>query len=324
MNKTEWIDNWRIDRNVRLILCAFILFFCWASSAVAQNPPWNPPVFDALPSGRSLKLTVESIPIASSGNAAALGDALADRIVLKFKKTEPKLVLMSVSAPITTRTDAIVQAVSDRFPNAIVLGISADVNFTHRLDNEQPLASAWVVGGGNLKISAILADPDLESFDSESSYAQCVHERLLKTTHDKALFLLSAFPARKTNGIVREVAKLEGSRIPVVVLAASGAQPTIYFAGRRCRNALAAFIVSGTVAIDVVPVTDVQAKALADKKTALEEAGLACEAAIVCPPQSSDCTTFKKTIQKHIGKLTPVLGASANDSGQAVLFSTPK
>lgn len=325
MNKTEWnLKNWRIDATSGALLCFSILFFCLTSIAAAQNPPWNPPVFDSLPAGRSLKFTVESIPIASSGNAAALGDALADRIALTFKKTEPKLILMSVSAPITTRTDAIVQAVSTRFSNAIVLGISADVNFTHRLDNDQPIASAWVVGGGNLKMSAILADPDLEPFDSESSYAQCVHERLLKTTHDKALFLLSAFPARKTNSIVRELAKLENSRIPVVVLAASGAQPTIYFAGRRCRNALAAFVVSGTVAIDVVPVTDVQAKALADKKTALEEAGLACEAAIVCPPQSSDCTTFKKSIQKHIGKLTPVLGASANDSGQAVLFSTPR
>ncbi|MBR0238756.1 MAG: hypothetical protein IJQ39_11745 [Thermoguttaceae bacterium] len=325
MNVTEWIlKNWRIDRASGMVLCFSILFFCLASCADAQSPPWNPPVFDALPAGRSLKLTVESIPIAPSGSAVALGDALADRVALTLKKTEPKLILLSVSAPITTRTDAIVQAVSARFPNAIVLGISADVNFTHRLDNDQPIASAWVVGGGNLKVSAILADPDLEPFDSESSYAHSVHDRLLKTTHDKALFLLSAFPARKTNGVVRELAKLEGSRVPVVVLAASGAQPTIYFAGRRCRNALAAFVVSGTVAIDVVPVANVQAKALADKKTALEEAGLACEAAIVCPPKSSDCTTFKKTIQKHIGKLTPVLGASANDSGQAILFSTPR
>lgn len=325
MNVTEWIlKNWRIDRASGMVLCLSILFFCLASCASAQNPPWNPPVFDAIPSGRSLKLSVESIPIASSGNAAALGDALADRIALTFKKTEPKLILLSLSAPITTRTDSIVQAVSARFSNAIVLGISADVNFTHRLDNDQPLASAWVVGGGNLKVSAILADPDLESFDSELSYAQCIHQNLLKTTHDKALFLLSAFPARKTNGIVREVAKLEGSRIPIVVLAASGAQPTIYFAGRRCRNVFAAFVVSGTIAIDVVPVSDVQAKALADKKTALEEAGLACEAAIVCPTKSSDCNEFKKSIQKHIGKLTPVLGASANDSGQAILFSTPR
>lgn len=325
MNKTEWkMKNWQLDATSGSLLCFSILFFCLASCADAQSPPWNPPVFDALPAGRSLKLTVESIPIASSGNAAALGDALADRIALTFKKTEPKLILLSVSAPITTRTDAIVQAVSARFPNAIVLGISADVNFTHRFDNDQPIVSAWTVGGGDLKLSVVLADPDLESFDSDSSYAQCVHQRLLKTTHDKALFLLSAFPARKTNGIVRELAKLEGSRVPLVVLAASGAQPTIYFAGRRCRNALAAVVVSGTIAIDVAPVSDVQTKALADKKSALEEAGLACEAAIVCPPKSSNCSEFKKTIQKHIGKLTPMLGLTANDSGQAILFSTPR
>ncbi len=325
MNKTEWIlKNWRLGKIASLVLFASILFFCVTSCVEAQNPPWDPPVFEAVPAGRCLKLSVESIPISSSRNAAALGDALSDRIALTFKKTEPKLILLSVSAPITTRTDAIVQAVSARFTQAVVLGISAGVNFTHRLDNDQPIVSAWVVGGGDLKLSVVLADPDLDSFDSDSSYAQYVHESLLRTTRDKALFLLSAFPAQKTNRIVRELSALEGSRVPLVVLAASGNQPTIYFAGRRCRNALAAVTLSGSAVVDVVPVSDLQAKALADKKTILEEAGLACEAAIVCPPKSSDCTAFKKSIQKHIGKLTPVLGLSANDSGQAILFSTPR
>lgn len=316
--------NWRIDRTTRLVLCVSILFFCFSLQTFAQNPPWNPPVFDALTAGRSLKLSVESIPISSTGNVAALGEALSDRIALTFKKTEPKLILLSISAPVTTRTDTVVQAVSTRFSNAIVLGISADVNFTHRLDSDQPIVSAWVVGGGDLKISAVLADPDLESFDSDSSYAQYVHQSLLRTTRDKSTFLLSAFPAQKTNRIVRELSTLESSRVPLVVLAASGNQPTLYFAGRRCRNALAAITVSGSIAVDVVPVSDNQAKVLADKKTALEEVGLAIESAIVCPSKSSDCNEFKKSIQKHIGKLTPVLGLSANDSGQAILFSAPR
>lgn len=325
MNKTEWkIKNWRPGRTSRLVLCVSILFFCAVSCVEAQTPSWNPPVFNTVVTGRCLKQSVESIPFSSSGNAAALGEALADRIALTFKKTEPKLILLSISVPVTTRTDTVVQAVSTRFPNAIVLGISADVNFTHRLDSDQPIVSAWVVGGGDVKISSVLADPDLESFDSDSSYAQYVCQSLLRTTRDKALFLLSAFPAQKTNQIVRELSALEGSRIPVVVLAASGNQPTIYFAGRRCRNALAAVTLSGSIAVDVVPVSDLSAKALADKKTALEESGLACESAIVCPPKSSDSNEFKKSIQKHIGKLTPVLGLSANNSGQAILFSTPK
>ena len=325
MNVTEWkLKNRGLERTMRLVFCVSILFFCFSLQAFAQNPPWNPPVFDALTAGRSLKLSVESIPISSTGNAAALGEALSDRIALSFKKTEPKLILLSVSAPITTRTDAIVQAVSARFPRAVVLGISAETNFSHRLDNDQQIASAWVVGGGDLKISAVLADPDLESFDSDSSYAQYVHQSLLRTTRDKATFLLSAFPAQKTNRIVRELSTLEGSRVPLVVLAASGNQPTLYFAGRRCRNALAAVTLSGSIAVDVVPVSDNQAKALADKKTALEEVGLAIESAIVCPAKSSDCNEFKKSIQKHIGKLTPVLGLSANDSGQAILFSAPR
>ena len=324
MNKTEWTDNSHIDRTLRLAICASILFFCFAARASAQNPPWNPPVFETLGSGRCLKLSVESIPVASSGNAAALGEALSDRIALTFKKTEPKLILLSVSAPITTRTDAVVQAVSDRFSRAVVIGFSSETNFTHRLDNGQPIVSAWVVGGGDVKISAVLADPDLESFDSPQSYAQFVHENLLRTTHDKALFLLSALPAQKTNSAVRELSKLEGSRVPIAVLAASGNQPTIYFAGRRCRSSLAAITLSGAIVVDVVPVPDASAAALAKKITALDEASMACEAAIVCPPKSSDCTAFKKTVQKHVGKLTPVLGASANDSGQAILFSTPK
>lgn len=325
MKKTEWIlNNRRLDKTASLVLCASILFFYVTSCVLAQNPPWNPPVFEQLPAGRCLKLSVESIPISSAGNASAIGDALAERIAFTFQKTEPKLIMLAVSAPITTRTDAIVQAVSSRFPRAIALGISTESNFTHRLDNDQPLASAWVVGGGDLKISAVLADPDLESFDSPQSYAQYVHQNLLRTTRDKALFLLSAFPAQKTNAAVRELSKLEGSRVPIAVLAASGAQPTIYFAGRRCRNAIVAATLSGSIAVDLVPVSDLSAKALADKKTALEEAGLACESAIVCPPKSIDCNAFKKIIQKHIGKLTPVLGASANDSGQAILFSAPR
>lgn len=315
--------NWRIEWTPRFVLCAFILSFCFAAKASAQNPPWNPPAFDTLSAGRCLKLSVESIPIASSGNAAALGEALSDRIAFTFKKTEPKLILLSVSSPITTRTDTIVQTVSERFPRAIVIGLSSETNFTHRLDN-QPLASAWVVGGGNLKISAVLADPDLESFDSPQSYAQYIHQNLLRTTHDKAMFLISAFPAQKTNSSVRELLKLEGTRVPIIVLAASGAQPTIYFAGRRCRNALAAVTLSGAIAVDVIPVPDASAPALAKKITDLDEASMACEAAIVCPPKSIDCTAFKKTVQKHIGKLTPVLGTSANDSGQAILFSTPR
>lgn len=317
------MKNWHLDRNVRRILCASILFFGMASCSLAQNPPWNPPVFDTLAAGRCVKLSVESIPVSNSGNAVALGAALADRIALTFKKTEPKLILLSVSAPITTKMDAIVQTVSARFPRAVALGFSTESNFTHRFDN-QSLVSAWVVGGGDLKISAVLADPDLESFDSDASYAQYIYQSLLRTTHDKALLLLSAFPARKTNGAVRELSKLEGTRVPIVVLAASGAQPTLYFSGRRCRNALAAVTISGTLTVDVVPVSDVQAASLAKKITELDEASMACEAAIVCPPKSSDCNEFKKSIQKHIGKLTPVLGASANDSGQVILFSMPK
>ena len=325
MKKSEWKRNNRQLPGIYcLILCAFVLLFCFSVKASAQNPPWNPPAFETLGAGRCLKLSVESIPLSSAGNPASLGNALADRIALTFKKTEPKLILLSVSSPVTTRTDTVVQTVSRRFPRAIVTGFSTEANFTHRVDSGQPIASAWVIGGGNLKISAVLADPDLESFDSPQSYAQYVHQNLLRTTHDKALVLLSAFPAQTTNGAVRELSKLEGSRVPIVVLAASGAQPTIYFAGRRCRNALAAVTLSGTVAVDVVPVSDVKAAALAKKVTELDEASMACEAAIVCPPKSSDSTTFKKTVQKHIGKLTPVLGASANDSGQAILFSTPK
>ena len=179
MNVTEWkLKNRGLERTTRRILCVSILFFCLAPCVVAQNPPWNPPVFETLATGRCLKLSVESIPLTSSGNADSLGSALADRIALAFKKTDPKLILLSISAPITTRTDTIVQAVSNRFSNAIVLGISADVNFTHRLDSDQPIASAWIVGGGDVKISAVLADPDLESFDSDSSYAQYVHQNL--------------------------------------------------------------------------------------------------------------------------------------------------
>lgn len=315
--------NRRIERTIRLVLCASILFFCFGAKSFAQTPPWNPPEFETLGSGRSLKLSAESIPVSNVGNAAALGEALSDRIAFTFKKAEPKLILLSLSAPITTRTDTIVQTVSNRFPRAVVVGLSSEANFTHRLDNQQ-LASAWVVGGGNLKISAVLADPDLESFDTPQSYALYVHQSLLRTTRDKSLFLLSAFPAQKTNGVVRELSKLEGTRVPIIVLAASGAQPTIYFAGRRCRNALAAVTLSGSIAIDVVPVSDVSATALSKKITDLDEASMACEAAIVCPPKSSDCVTFKKAVQKHVGKLTPVLGLSANDSGQAILFSAPK
>ena len=325
MKKSEWKRNNRQwHRILCLVLCAFVLIFCFSGKAFAQNPPWNSPAFETLSAGRCLKLSVESIPLSSAGAPVSLGNALADRIAFTFKKTEPKLILLSISSPVTTRTDTVVQTVSRRFRRAIVTGFSTEANFTHRVDSGQPIASAWVVGGGNLKISAVLADPDLESFGSPQSYAQYVHQNLLRTTHDKALVLLSAFPAQTTNGAVRELSKLEGSRVPIVVLAASGAQPTIYFAGRRCRNAMAAVTLSGTIAVDVVPVSDVPADVLAKKITELDEASMACEAAIVCPPKSSDSSTFKKTVQKHIGKLTPVLGASANDSGQAILFSTPR
>ena len=156
--------NRRIERTIRLVLCASILFFCFGAKSFAQTPPWDPPIFERQGLGKPVRFAVESIPVSSVGPAQTLGAAIADRIAFSFKKTEPKLIILSVPVPVTSKIERIVQTVTDRFPRAVVVGLSSEANFTNRLENAQSAISAWAVSGGNIKISAALADLELDEF----------------------------------------------------------------------------------------------------------------------------------------------------------------
>lgn len=316
-----------------LLPTVFCLLISLASMAYGQSAPWDPPIFERQGLGKPVRFAVESIPVSSVGPAQTLGAAIADRIAFSFKKTEPKLIILSVPVPVTSKIERIVQTVTDRFPRAVVVGLSSEANFTNRLENAQSAISAWAVSGGNIKISAALADMELDEFDSPRDVANYLHQTVLKTKLDKAYLVLSALDSTQTDEIVTELSSKEDNRIPVIAMTAPGTHPALFFASRRIQNGCAIISIAGSVSIDALAIQDGSVKPLSEKKNALEESNVYCQCALVCLPAVSDVSAVKNEIQKSLGKLTPFLvrgsqnaadRSSPPPAGTAILFSTPR